>query len=67
MLERDTNNSIVAGVAWGLAEELGINVWIIRLLFVMAFLFFGLGLLIYALLWENTPDHDPQIRMNFSS
>jgi phage shock protein C len=67
MFERDTNNSWVGGVASGLAEKYDINVTLVRLAFVAGFLFFGIGLGVYASLWITNPETNNTIRMNFSS
>jgi phage shock protein PspC (stress-responsive transcriptional regulator) len=67
MLERNTNQAWVGGVAAGLAEKYNVNLTLIRLLFVAGFLLFGLGLAIYGLIWMNTPEsNNSQITMNFS-
>lgn len=54
-LFRDTDTAIVAGVASGLAAYLGIDGVIIRLLFVIATVTGGWGLLIYIVLWLLVP------------
>lgn len=56
-LFRDTNNAVVAGVASGLAQYFGIDVMIIRVLFVVATLFtFGWGILLYIVFWLLVPE-----------
>jgi phage shock protein PspC (stress-responsive transcriptional regulator) len=65
MFQRQTENSWVAGVAAGLAERYDVNVYLIRVLFVAAFLFFGLGLLAYWLLWVDQTSSRNQTGLNF--
>lgn len=56
-LFRNTNNGIVAGVASGLAEYFGVDVLLIRLLFVVCvFVTFGGGILLYVILWLLVPE-----------
>jgi len=57
---RKSEGALVAGVCAGLAERFQISVTVIRLAFVLAFLFsFGTGLLLYAVLWVVMPPDDP--------
>lgn len=53
--ERRRSGAVVAGVAGGLADELRLDVRVVRVLFVVSNLLFGLGLIAYALLWALTP------------
>jgi phage shock protein PspC (stress-responsive transcriptional regulator) len=46
----------IFGVCSGLANYLGIDPTIMRVLFVVAFLFFGTGLLLYLVLFIVMPD-----------
>ncbi|HUB94258.1 MAG TPA: PspC domain-containing protein, partial [Verrucomicrobiae bacterium] len=55
-LFRDTSNAMIAGVAAGLASYFGLDVLIIRLLFVVATFTGGWGILIYILLWLLVPE-----------
>lgn len=53
---RNTDTAIIAGVASGLASYSGLDVTIIRLLFVVAAIFgSGLGIVIYLVLWLVMP------------
>lgn len=52
---RDPEGKVIAGVSSGLANYFGIDVVIVRLLFVLA-LFFGFGLIAYILLWIILPE-----------
>ncbi len=54
-LYRNPDDKVVAGVASGLAAYFAVDVAIIRLVFVLSFLFFGSGLLIYIILWLIAP------------
>jgi phage shock protein PspC (stress-responsive transcriptional regulator) len=56
-LFRDTNNAMIAGVAAGLAEYFGLDVLLIRALFVIITLITaGWGILIYIILWLLVPE-----------
>jgi phage shock protein PspC (stress-responsive transcriptional regulator) len=67
MFERNTNNSWVAGVAAGLADKHNTNVVLIRMLFVVGFFLFGIGLAVYAWYWGRNPETNTTIRMDFST
>ena len=54
-LYRDMENGSVGGVASGLAYYLGIEVAIVRILFVVLVLVGGSGLLLYLILWMVVP------------
>ncbi|NLW57094.1 MAG: PspC domain-containing protein [Firmicutes bacterium] len=54
-LYRSTQERMIAGVAGGLAEYFGIDVVIVRLLWVLAF-FFGGGIFAYLLAWIVIPE-----------
>lgn len=56
-LFRDTNNAMIAGVASGLSQYFGIDVLLIRIVFVIFVLITaGWGLLLYILLWLLVPE-----------
>jgi len=55
-LFRDTQNGMVAGVAAGLAAYLGLDVILVRILFVLGTIAWGTGLLVYILLWLLVPE-----------
>jgi phage shock protein PspC (stress-responsive transcriptional regulator) len=56
-LYRDTDNAMIAGVASGLAQYFGIDVILVRVLFVVTLLItFGWGILLYILLWLLVPE-----------
>jgi phage shock protein PspC (stress-responsive transcriptional regulator) len=52
---RDNDNKVVSGVASGLAAYFGVDVTVIRLLFVLSVLLFGTGILAYIILWIVAP------------
>jgi len=56
-LFRDTDHAMIAGVAAGLAQYFGVEVLLIRILFVIAVLItFGWGILLYIVLWLLVPE-----------
>ncbi len=71
-LYRSSTNRVIGGVCGGLAEYFNIDPLIVRILFVtLAFMFSGMGLPLYLLLWLFIPqrdmpfaDHDDSIRQN---
>lgn len=52
---RDPGNQVLGGVASGVAAYFGIDVTIIRLLFVLSIFLGGSGLILYIILWMITP------------
>ena len=55
-LRRDRSNGAVAGVCAGIAKQAGIDVVIVRVLFVALVFAGGFGLLLYAILWALVPE-----------
>jgi phage shock protein PspC (stress-responsive transcriptional regulator) len=56
-LFRDTDNAILAGVAAGFANYLGIDALLVRLIFIiLVFVTVGWGVLVYILLWLLVPE-----------
>lgn len=55
-LFRDTDTAIIAGVASGLANYFGIDVLLIRLLFILGAFAGGWGILLYIVLWLLMPE-----------
>jgi phage shock protein PspC (stress-responsive transcriptional regulator) len=51
MVKRNPNDKVIAGVCSGLAKSLEIDPIIMRLVFVVGFVAFGIGPIIYLLLW----------------
>lgn len=66
MIERNNKKAWVAGVAAAISDEYGYSVGLIRLGFIASFFVFGIGLLLYMVLWLKFPDANNQIRLNFS-
>jgi phage shock protein PspC (stress-responsive transcriptional regulator) len=54
-LFRDTDNAVLAGVSSGLARYFGIDVWIVRIIFIIAIISGGWGVLAYILFWIIVP------------
>lgn len=55
-LTRSSYDRKIAGVCSGLAEYFGVDATLVRLLFVIATLFGGPGLLLYIILWVIMPE-----------
>jgi phage shock protein PspC (stress-responsive transcriptional regulator) len=58
MIKRNSNDKVIAGVCSGLAKSLEIDPIIMRLVFVVGFLAFGVGPIIYLLLWLLMPKEE---------
>ena len=54
----DTFDSMVSGVCLGLSDYFGIDVTILRFIWVIAILFYGVGLIPYIILAIIMPDKD---------
>lgn len=52
---------ILGGIAAGIAEGLGINVWLARLLILVSFLLPLVGVVLYVIVWILTPWQDGSI------
>jgi phage shock protein C len=55
-LYRKREGQIVAGVCTGLADYLGIDVTIVRLVFAALAIFGGAGVLLYVIAWAVVPE-----------
>jgi phage shock protein PspC (stress-responsive transcriptional regulator) len=55
-LFRDTDNAMIAGVASGLSKYFGLDVLLIRILFVLSVFIWGWGILVYLVLWLLVPE-----------
>lgn len=55
-LFRDPKNVILGGVCSGIANYVGIDVWVIRLITLTFSAFWGFGVLLYILLWVIVPE-----------
>src|SRR5690606_26290084 len=60
-LFRDTDNAQIAGVCQGIANFFNIDVVIIRIVWVLIFLFAGFGFLLYVILWIVVPKANTSI------
>ena len=58
MVKRNLNDKVIAGVCSGLAKSLEIDPIIMRLVFVVGFVAFGVGPIIYLLLWLLMPKEE---------
>lgn len=54
-LHRSRTDRVIAGVCGGLADYFGVDPILVRVLWVVAVLSFGAGLLAYVLLWLFVP------------
>ncbi|TDB64136.1 PspC domain-containing protein [Arundinibacter roseus] len=52
---RDPDRKVVGGVAAGVASYFGVDVGVVRFLWVLSIFFFGTGFLIYIILWIIAP------------
>ena len=55
-LSRNTMNKVIGGVCSGLAEFFGLDVALVRIAFVIAFMFASFGFWLYIILWIVLPD-----------
>jgi phage shock protein PspC (stress-responsive transcriptional regulator) len=54
-LHRDENDKVIGGVCSGLANYFGIDVILVRIIFVVLAVSFGFGLITYLILWVAVP------------
>ncbi len=54
-LRRSKKERILAGVCGGLAEYFQVDVTLVRIAFVLAFILFGIGVIPYIVLWIVMP------------
>ena len=50
-----SNNKMIGGICAGIAEYLGLDPTIVRIVWVLLFFFAGFGILIYLILWIIMP------------
>ena len=55
-LERNPMNRVIGGVCSGLADYFGLDVALVRIAFVIAFLFASFGFWLYIILWIVLPE-----------
>jgi len=60
-LTRSQADRVVAGVAGGIAQRLGVSSTLVRLAWVLSVFFGGFGLLAYLILWIVLPTGTPHI------
>ena len=53
---RDPEHKVVGGVSGGIAAYFGLDLVLVRLLFIVFTIFFGIGFLIYIVLWIALPE-----------
>jgi phage shock protein PspC (stress-responsive transcriptional regulator) len=58
MIKRNPNDKVIAGVCSGLAKSLEIDPIIMRLIFIVGFVAFGVGPILYLLLWLLMPKEE---------
>lgn len=54
-LSRDMDRAMIGGVCAGLSKQFNIDVSIIRIIFVLMFLYFAFGFFLYIILWLILP------------
>lgn len=54
-LTRNTENKVIAGVCSGLADYFELDPTLMRVIFVIAFFAFGIGIIPYVILWIVMP------------
>ena len=63
-LERNPMNKVIGGVCSGLADYFGLDVALVRIAFVIAFLFASFGFWLYIILWIVLPERSQQPTTN---
>ena len=63
-LERNPMNKVIGGVCSGLAEFFGLDIALVRIAFVIAFLFASFGFWLYIILWIVLPERSQQTTTN---
>ena len=63
-LSRNPMNKVIGGVCSGLAEFFGLDVALVRIAFVIAFLFASFGFWLYIILWIVLPVEGQQSTVN---
>jgi len=60
-LVRKTSDKVIAGVCSGLAEYFGMDVMLMRILFVAVGFFTGLSIPLYIILWIIAPEEGAEV------
>lgn len=55
-LARSRKNRMIGGVCGGIAEYLGIDPTVVRLIWAVTTLFWGTGIILYLLMWVVIPE-----------
>ena len=63
-LSRNTMNKVIGGVCSGLADFFGLDVALVRIAFVIAFMFASFGFWLYIILWIVLPVDGQQTTVN---
>ena len=63
-LRRNPMNRVIGGVCSGLADFFGVDVALMRIAFVIAFLFASFGFWLYIILWIVLPENGQQTIVN---
>ena len=63
-LSRNSMNRVIGGVCSGLAEYFGLDIALVRIAFVIAFLFASFGFWLYIILWIVLPVEGQQSTVN---
>ena len=63
-LSRNSMNRVIGGVCSGLADYFGLDVALVRIAFVIAFLFASFGFWLYVILWIVLPERSQQTTDN---
>ena len=63
-LERNPMNKVIGGVCSGLADYFGLDIALVRIAFVIAFLFASFGFWLYIILWIVLPENGQQTTDN---
>ena len=63
-LSRNTMNKVIGGVCSGLADFFGLDVALVRIAFVIAFMFASFGFWLYIILWIVLPVDGQQATAN---
>ncbi len=63
-LYRSEKEKILGGVCGGISEYLDVDPTLVRLVWILFTLFYGVGLLVYVLLWIITPNKKNKILLN---
>ncbi len=66
-LKRDKSDKVLGGVCSGMANYFEIDPVVVRVLAILAFIFYGIGLLVYLVLWIALPGSESQQKNNIKS